>query len=134
MPANHYIKTIHGLFAVAGLEQRKEEILLRMCDKTSVSALTDDQARAFVAWLQEEAKRRRQPMRNTIIYYLCLLGYTIKGTDNPDFDRINKFIEEIGSNNPRKVILNFLTYHELVDVVSQVKAMYRTETAKARAK
>lgn len=66
-------------------------------------------------------------MRGSIIHHLCLLGY-VDASGNANYDRINDFIVNIGSLNPRKVILNFLTYDELVPIVTQIKQMYAKES------
>jgi hypothetical protein len=69
---------------------------------------------------------KRKRMRGVIIHHLCLLGYVLPN-GKPDYDRINRFIQNIGANNPRKVILNFLYLNELPAVVTQVKEMYKKE-------
>lgn len=65
-------------------------------------------------------------MRGKIIHYLCLMGYT-KSDGSADYDRINAYVQGIGSRNPRKVILNFLYEGELQDVLVQVEQRYRKE-------
>ncbi|WP_420581965.1 hypothetical protein [Reichenbachiella sp.] len=65
-------------------------------------------------------------MRGKIIHYLCQIGYTTKA-NKPDYTRINSFVQNIGSRNPRKVILNFLYANELNEVLNQVEQMYRKE-------
>lgn len=70
-------------------------------------------------------------MRGKIIHYLCLMGMTELSADKtkmvPDYDRINAFIQEIGSRNPKGKILNYLYEDELQSVLVQVEAMYRKE-------
>lgn len=129
MPSKHKIITIHRLLRAAGLMDEKADILKSLCNKASTKDLTETEADELVQELKLQANARRQPMRSTVIHYLCLLGYTKPGTKTPDFERINRFVEGIGSNNPRGVILNYLYYDELVKVVSQVKVMYSKETA-----
>lgn len=73
-----------------------------------------------------EAYPDRKKMRGKITHYLCLLGYT-DNKDKPDWQRIDKFIVNIGSRNPRKVILNYLYPEELKAVLTQVEAMYKKE-------
>jgi hypothetical protein len=73
-----------------------------------------------------EAYPERKAMRGKIIHFLCLLGYVTK-SDKPDFDRIDRFIVNIGNRNPRKVILNYLYPKELKEVLTQVEAMYKKE-------
>ena len=78
-----------------------------------------------------EMNARRKKMRAKVIHYLCLMGYTKPSKDNtkmvPDYVRINAFIQEIGSRNPKGKILNYLYENELRDVLVQVEAMYRKE-------
>lgn len=73
-----------------------------------------------------EAYPKRKKMRRKITHYLCLLGYT-DNNGNPDWQRIDKFIVDIGSRNPRKVILNYLYPNELREVLTQVEALYKKE-------
>lgn len=79
----------------------------------------------------KEMNARRKKMRGKIIHYLCLMGMTkpdmAKGGMVADYDRINDFIMNIGSRNPKKKILNYLYDDELQAVLSQVEAMYRKE-------
>ena len=78
-----------------------------------------------------EMNARRKKMRGKIIHFLCLMGMTKPSTDKSksvaDYDRINAFIQEIGSRNPRGKILNYLYEDELKAVLNQVEAMYRKE-------
>lgn len=73
-----------------------------------------------------DAYPQRKKMRGKIIHYLCLLGYT-NNHNQPDWQRIDRFIVNIGSRNPRKVILNYLYPKELTAVLTQVEAMYKKE-------
>ncbi|WP_443937073.1 hypothetical protein [Pedobacter sp. MW01-1-1] len=73
-----------------------------------------------------EAYPERKKMRGKIIHELCLLGYVDKN-GKPDFNRIDRFIVNIGSRNPRKVILNYLYPNELKAVLNQVETMYKKE-------
>ncbi len=73
-----------------------------------------------------DAYPERKKMRGKITHYLCLLGYT-DNHGKPDWQRIDKFIINIGSRNPRKVILNYLYPNELKEVLTQVETMYKRE-------
>lgn len=75
----------------------------------------------------------RKRMRAAIIANLATIGY-VKKDNTPDYERINKFIQEIGENNPRKVILNFLYLDELPAVVTQVKEMVKKESRRMSGK
>lgn len=70
-------------------------------------------------------------MRGSIIFYLCKIGYTLKD-GKADYPRINEFVVNIGSNNPRKVILNYLYHDELVAVLTQVQQMYLKELSRQK--
>lgn len=132
MPDRVKLKAIHTLLSVSGLEDQKESLVMSYTDgrETSSKKMTDREADKLIACLQSECKRRRQPMRNKIIHKLCLMGYVKEGTDTPDYDRINNYIQNIGNRNPKKKILNYLTYHELQQVVTQVESRYRKELKK----
>lgn len=73
-----------------------------------------------------DAYPERKKMRGKIVHYLCLLGYE-DANGKPDYTRIDKFIINIGSRNPRKVILNYLYPNELKEVLNQVETMYKNE-------
>lgn len=70
----------------------------------------------------------RRKMRGKIIHFLCLMGMVKQG--KPDYDRINEFIINIGSRNPKKKILNYLYHDELQEVLTQVESMYRNEVGR----
>jgi hypothetical protein len=126
----------HLLTKECGLgEDDKEALLHSFSDgrATSSKDLTPTEAKALLDYLQSEHSKLCKKMRGKIIHYLCLLGY-VTSDDSADWDRINAFIVDIGSNNPRRVILNFLYYSELPAVVSQVEAMYRNETKRVTKK
>lgn len=75
--------------------------------------------------LYNAMNEERRKMRGKIIHLLCLIGMTKAG--KPDYDRINEFIVNIGSRNPKKKILNYLYKDELNDVLVQVESMYQNE-------
>ena len=63
-------------------------------------------------------------MRRKILHILGLMGY-LKPSGGFDYERINAFIERIGTNNPDKAKFNFLTNSELTAIVTQVEQMYK---------
>lgn len=63
-------------------------------------------------------------MRRKILHILGLMGY-LKPSGGFDYERINAFLERIGTNNPDKAKFNFLTNSELTAIVTQVKQMYK---------
>ncbi len=120
---------LHLLLTQCGLEDMKETLVGSFTDSRSTSSadLTEYEASCMIDYLKAEHNAKCKPMRGKIIHYLCLLGY-VDGGGKADWGRIDNFIANIGSNNPRQVRLNFLYYKELPAVVSQVEAMYKTET------
>lgn len=146
------IRKIHAQLHKLGMMDEKRAIIMQWSTNNSPSSkdLTFNDARGLISWLNsrvsersasskkrpvvprnkaENANAKRQPMRNKIIHYLCMLGYTDPG-GRPDYERINNYIKNIGSRNPRKVILNYLWYEELIEVLNQVEERYKKEAAK----
>jgi hypothetical protein len=121
----------HLLLKECGIttEDQKQTLVAAWSDgrTTSSTELTPTETTAMLRHLQNEHSKLCKPMRGKVIHYLCLLGYVIPGTQEANWDKINAFIVDMGSNNPRRVILNYLYYSELPAVVSQVEAMYNTE-------
>ncbi len=124
---NGQIRRTYQLFDAHGFtKQQQLEAIHKKYAKTRVKDLGFDEAREFITHLDLELQKSLRKSRGTVIHYLCLLGFTTT-QDTPDYDRINAFVVNIGSNNPRKKILNFLYANELNKVVTQVKAMYSKE-------
>ena len=124
---NPQIRRVYQLFDANGFtKQQQLEAVHKYCEKTRVKDLEQLEAQAFITKLNTELQAKLRKSRATIIHYLCLLGFTTK-QDTPDYDRINKFVQNIGANNPKKKILNYLYPAELNKVVTQVKAMYCKE-------
>ena len=129
-------RRFHLLLKECGLgEEEKNQLVWAFSgERTSSSKeLNPVEVAAVLRYLQDTHKKRCQPMRNKIIRYLCELGW-VNDRDEADYDRINAFIVGMGSNNPRKVILNFLYYSELPKVVTQVEAMYKHESKRVTRK
>jgi hypothetical protein len=72
---------------------------------------------------QQQREWSRKAMGRKIIAKLCELGYVSAG--KPDYSRINEWVREIGTNNPRKVALWRLTYEEMQQVLNQVTARHQ---------
>jgi len=68
-------------------------------------------------------------VRGKIIHYLCLLGYT-DDAGEADFERIDPFIQNIGSRNPDRLELQDLDGKQLTAVLYQVEAIYKKESSK----
>lgn len=125
----HDNKRYRLLLKECGIDEDAKQVLVYAFTNersTSSTDLTPVETEALLRYLQDTHSQMCKPMRGKIIHYLCLLGYTV-GKDQADWNRINEFIKGIGSNNPRKVQLNFLYYSELPKVVTQVEAMYKKE-------
>ncbi len=105
-------------------------------EKDSLRTLNREEFNSFIKDLKTtynigdtDAMEAKRKSIKTAVHYLCLMGMTT-GNDRPDLDRINRFVENIGSNNPRKVTLNYLSPGELNKVVTQIKAMYQKEVSR----
>ncbi len=124
------IKRIYSLLNISGLKEKKENLIDAFTFKrtTSVRQMNKEEVNDLILYLKGQCQTRRKPMRAKIVHLLCELGYT-KGV-NPDYDRINKFVENIGKKNPKKKELLALTYAELQRITSQVEVMYHRETLK----
>lgn len=129
-------KKLHALLGQLGLMDHKAELVREYSSINSNSSkdLLWNEAQSLIKHLERMTNTKsnskpkedpRRKMRGKIIHYLCLMGYTTG--DKPDVERINKFIVNIGTRNPRKVILNFLYEKELQQVLTQVEAMYLNE-------
>jgi hypothetical protein len=78
----------------------------------------------------KNSNESRTPMRNYIKHLCHLMGLITRshGGQYPyDYSRMNHFIENLGSNNPRKVHLHLLSWYELKKVTAQVEQVYRKE-------
>lgn len=121
-------RRFHLLLKECDFTEQKETLVLAFTEGRASSSkeLNAVEAEALLRYLQDEHSKKCKPMRGKIIHYLCLLGY-VDAADRADWGRIDGFVQGIGSNNPRRVRLNFLYYSELPKVVSQVEAMYKHE-------
>jgi len=88
------------------------------------------EANLLFVQLKELANKVRRQMAKKIIHGLCLCGMTTE-RGYPDYERINDFVKNIGSRNPkRKKNIHFLTHEETLAVLNQVQAMTRKELSK----
>ena len=78
---------------------------------------------------RQQLNKERKKMRAKIIHLLCLLGY-VNDMGQADYQKINRYIQNIGNANPRKVILNYLWKNELMAVTTQVEQIYRKELSR----
>lgn len=95
----------------------------------TASGLTEQEAKELCLKLNQPATSTQQKspahtrMGKKVIALLAGYGWT-KG-QKPDYDRINSFVANIGSNNPDKKKLWSLSYQEMQAVLNQVEAMVK---------
>lgn len=121
-------KMIFALLHKAEKYHTRKEYLEDLIGVSSINDLTQDQAREVATDLQREINRQYHAkgfMGRKIIHLLCEYGMVID--TKPDYNRINKFISEIGSRNPRKEQLWGLNYDEMHAVLNQVELMHKKE-------
>jgi hypothetical protein len=71
-------------------------------DRTdSVPQMTTDEFGKMVAKLAENIDDEITPMIRSITHYCCMLGMQNEER-KPDYDRINAWVQAIGTNNPKK--------------------------------
>lgn len=122
-------KAMHSLLHQLGLMDQKKD-LVEQCTNGRTSSsreMSRDEADYMVRILQAQKKERTGKQIGKIIHLLSLLGY-VRADGTPDYTRINTFIRNIGSRNPRGVNLNYLTVQELNQVVTQVEQIYKKES------
>lgn len=83
----------------------------------------------LIKLLDEKEKEKIKKMRSKILHLLGVYGMT-NDAGKLDLPRINEFVKHIGSNNPKKKILNFLNYKETHAVLNQVEAIVNKELKK----
>lgn len=129
-------RVFHGLLSELNLEAHKADLVNGITNgRTSSSKeLTYFEANKLIRELQkrQSAKQRKCSRRfGYLINMMKLMGYTVEGGD-VDWKRINRFVENIGSRNPkRKKNIRKLTFEELGAVLTQVEAMYKKESFKS---
>lgn len=133
MSAITYIqnKAMHSLLHQLGLMDQKKD-LVEQCTNgrtTSSREMSRDEADYMIRLLKAQKQERTGKQIGKVVHLLCLMGY-VRDNGQPNYDRINKFIQNIGSRNPRQVKLNYLTVSELNAVVTQVEQIYRKSIEK----
>lgn len=136
MNYRHYF-AIEKQLTKAGYEVTRQELISDFTNgaKKGLSDLSHIEYAEFISYLRTTyssilsgEKVSKSKSIKTAVHYLCLMGY-VTSANRPDIDRINEYIRNIGSNNPRKVVLPALTPGELNRVVTQIKARYQKEIA-----
>lgn len=124
-------KHLHALLSQLNLLEMKADMVRRFTGGRTISSkdMTPAEVEAMIRVLEGEREDRCKKMRAKVIHYLCLYGMTLENGD-PDFPRINHFIENIGSRNPGKKKLLFLGPRELHAVLNQVEMIYKKQLQK----
>jgi hypothetical protein len=84
----------------------------------------------MILQLQNALEDKCMKMRGKILHLLGVYGM-IQANGNLDYNRIDSYIRNIGSNNPKKYPLKWLGTKELLAVLNQVNAMVRKELNKS---
>lgn len=127
--ADNQRKKIHAMLTDLKNHVSKDEVVSTVTDGRTrslkgVTYLEGNLIIKMLTGLQEEARKK---MRGSIIYHLCTgMGMTDRNGD-ADWTRINRFIQGIGSRNPRKKKLFNLSIGEMRDVLTQVQMMVKKE-------
>ncbi|HRO08595.1 MAG TPA: hypothetical protein PK047_06980 [Saprospiraceae bacterium] len=126
MKADKYkIKLIYKQLHDAGLDMDTvTEVVLTKA--IPAEELTNTDANLIIRYLYKYTADRKVPMQRKLIHMLCLYGMTDSKGD-PDMDRIQRYIAQIGSRNPKGKNLYHLSYAELLAVTNQVTAMTKKE-------
>lgn len=127
------MKAIYQLIWILDLTAQKPELAESVSNGRTqrLSELTDHEGNKLLHFLRNEEERLMKPSRGKVLHLLGLLGYTTPD-GKLDFDRINAFVSNIGSNNPGKKPLFRLDRTELNLVVTQVEQMYKSGGSKKK--
>lgn len=109
-------------------DEQVEGLVLHVSnDQTmDMNELTNTGLNLLIRKLQQIQEDRKRRMRGKIIYYLCRYGMVLPG-DKPDYQRINRYIRNIGANNPREKKLYDLSPEEMRNCLNQVEQMVKKE-------
>jgi hypothetical protein len=143
MATKAQITIIYTLIRNGGMADNKEDLVSQFSNNrtTHVSELSVIEADNMAKYLKKDTvpykpknstdkatKRgvnsdiRAVKMRKKILHILALNGFLTEG-QTFDYKRIEAFIKDIGSRNPHKVGINYLTNDELVGIVTQIECM-----------
>jgi len=117
-------KFIYSLLHDTRLKDMKENLVLDFTYGRTphITEMTNIEANLLVKHLQDIKESKVRAMRGKIIHLLCVYGMVLSN-GKPDYNRINNFIQNIGSNNPRKKKLFTLSPTEMRKVLNQVDQM-----------
>lgn len=129
---SYKIRQIYRLLAEVGLKDNKNQYVSEWTSgrTTHVSDLTNAEANLMIQALNDMRDQHLMGMRKKIAHLCGLYGMT-HADGRLNYERINKFIKNIGSRNPKKKILWYLNRKELLAVLNQVEAMVKKEFKKA---
>jgi len=121
-------RALHALLHQLGLMDQKADLVDQASKGRTRSSkdMTWAEADYLIRILRAQKKERTSKQIGKIIHLLCLMGY-VREDATPDYNRINKFVQNIGSRNPQRKTLHYLNIQELNAVVTQVEAMYKNE-------
>jgi hypothetical protein len=105
----------------------KFEMALAWSNKrtSSLSELTNTEALAMFQHLQGLVEEAKKLYRGKIIYLLCQVGM-VDASGKADFERINHYIKNIGTANPRQVVLAWCYKSELITILKQVEMYHKS--------
>ena len=122
-------KRFHGLLAELGLQKQKANIVNGITNgrTSSSSEMSYHEAQLMISNLLQQRNDKVKAPRAKLLYLLGVYGM-IDGAGKLDYPRINAYIENIGSNNPkRKKSVLHLTIKETLACLNQVQAMVKKE-------
>lgn len=92
----------------------------------SSKEMTDGQAESMIGDLTSIHRERTKKLRAKCVKCLNDLGYT-NGLGNMDWSRINSYIENIGTRNPKRQALNHMSCKTLRAVAVQLNQRLKAE-------
>ena len=102
-------------------------------DKSGLRELSLDEGEILLRLLGEVKKNQEESRKKMGSKVIALLAGSMEWTTesgSPDYDRINKYVKEIGSANPYRRKLWELKHKNMIKVLNQVEAMVKTENSK----
>jgi hypothetical protein len=122
------------LITQLNLGEQKADLIFGASNGRSESSkdLLYNEAEQLISRLKEEREAAVGKTRGKIIHLLCLLGM-VTDDGQPDYPRINSYVQAIGTNNPKRRKLFYLSPKEMNAVCSQVEAWYKRELKAAKA-
>lgn len=127
-------KLVMTLFNKLGLMPHKESIVAGFSNgkTTSTRALDHYASLQLIRWLksQDTQEKKCLPMRNKILYYAHLLGWTKQNPQGKIVANVQRVDEWMLKYSYLKKKLHSYTYKELPILVTQFEKMYKSVAAK----